>query len=157
MLHTLTFRQIPGSPGQNLWFRLWNYVRNLVIFHLTPVLSKNLEKYGRSSDLKKKYFAKNEFRAHAGIPRIWQKVEKFVFNIFEDKCHTNTLRPKWDTLVVKWRCGRINKLENAKTEIRLVPPPLKCMGSFQIRFLFGSSNICSLSRDFILSIQCRIR
>ena len=58
----------------------------------------------------------------AGIPRIWQKVEKFVFDIFEDKCHTNILRPKWDILVVKWRCGRINKLENAKTEIRLVPP-----------------------------------
>ena len=85
---------------------------------------KNLEKRRRSSDLKK-YFVKNVFRARTGIPRILQKVEKFVFDIFEDKCHTNILRPNWDILVVKWRCGRINKLENAKTEIRLVPPPLR--------------------------------
>ena len=102
-------------------------MRNLVIFHLTPVSSKNLEKRRRSSDLKKIISRKTSF-ARAGIPRIRQKVEKFVFDIFEDKCHTNILRPKWDILVVKWRCGRINKLENAKTEIRLVPPPLMHYG-----------------------------
>ena len=71
----------------------------------------------------KKIISRKTSFARAGIPRIRQKVEKFIFGIFEDNCHTNILRPKWDILVVKWRFGRIIKLENAKTRMRLVPPP----------------------------------
>ena len=71
----------------------------------------------------KKKSRKTNF-ARGRIPQIRQKVENFIFNIFEDKCHTNILRPKYDILVVKWSCGGINKLEKAKTDIRLVPPPL---------------------------------
>ena len=97
-------------------------MRNLVIFHLTLVSSKNREKRGRSSDLKKIISRKTSF-ARAGISRIWQKVEKFVFGIFEDKCHTKILMPKWDILVENWRPGEINKLENVKIEIHLPPPP----------------------------------
>ena len=56
-----------------------------------------------------------------GIPQIRQKVEKFVVDIFEDKCHTDILRPKWDILVVKLRYGRINKLEDVKIKIQFPP------------------------------------
>ena len=83
MQHTLMFRQIPGSPGQNLQFRLCNYVRNLVIFHLTPVSSKNLEKRRRSSDLKKIISRKRISRAR-GFPEFGKKL-KNLFVIFLKK------------------------------------------------------------------------
>ena len=50
---------------------------------------------------------------------------KPIFPDFEEKCHKSVLRPKWDILGVKWRYGAFSKWENAKIEIRLVPPPLK--------------------------------
>ena len=99
MLHTSTFRGIPGPLGQNVKFALHTYVRNRVIFHLHPVPSKNIEKRLQNSALKKKNCEKFFFRRW-GFPQIAKKSEIF-FHIFEEKGHINTLRPKWDILGVK--------------------------------------------------------
>ena len=122
MLHDCTFRRIPGPLRQNFNFSLHSYVPNRVIFHLPPVSSKNVERRRQNSASKKKFWSKNNF-SRSGIPRIRRKLEKLFFSFFEEKCLISILRPKWDILGVKWRCGVFDKLDNAKIEIRLVPPP----------------------------------
>ena len=65
---------------------------------------------------------KNVFFAVRDSPKPG-KMEKLFFPNFEEKCHKSILRPKLDILGVKWRYSAFSKLENAKIEICLPPPP----------------------------------
>ena len=131
MQHDCTFRRIPGPLRQNVNFSLHSYVPNRVIFHLPPVSSKNIERRRQNSASKKKNLVKIFFFSRSGIPRNRRKLEKLFFPFFEVKSLKSILRPKWGILGVKWRCGAFDKLENAKIEIRLVPP-LMCAPDLEL-------------------------
>ena len=92
MLYGSTFRGIPGHPWAKCQFSLHSYVPNQVIFHMPPVLSKNVERR-RKKNWQKKIFA------------IWDSLNSakigFSFSFFEEKCPKSILRPKWDALGVK--------------------------------------------------------
>ena len=60
-----------------------------------------------------------------GIPRNQKIGVKFWKMIFKENTLRVILRPFWGKSDVKWVCDTTYKSENAKYEIRLVPPPLK--------------------------------
>ena len=64
-----------------------------------------------------------------GIPQNRKIGVKIFLLIFEEKCLLVILRPKWGHMGVKWVSCVIYKSELAKSEIRLVPPPLNIVKS----------------------------
>ena len=122
MLHTSTFRRIPGPLGRNVKFALHTYVRNRVIFHLHPVPSKNIEKRLQNSASKKKFCEKKFFFRRRGFPKIAKKSENF-FSHFWRKRPYKHFKTKMGHIGCKmkvWHDWQARKRENRNL---LGPPP----------------------------------
>ena len=114
-------QQFLGSKSKNpatLVFAKFSY------FSRKKKILKNFEKWRRNRIVCDRTFEK-KCLTFWGIPRNCENFRKLCFQHFEENNKTIILRPKWGNLSEKRRRGEFCKLNNAKNENRLVPPPLR--------------------------------
>ena len=108
--------------GKNHQKSLYTYVRNRVIFLLSPVPSKNIENCDLRNILNEPVFEKIFFRV-SGIPPKWKRVENFWFQKLLEIILMVILSPHMGILGENWRHGVTYKSKNVKIEIGLNPLP----------------------------------